>query len=74
MDGPLALIVEGDANTIRRLVQNMLFNALKYTERGGVTVSGGEEKKSCWVVVKDSGPGFLVEPDGPIAEGLREPI
>ena len=68
--GPTALQVEGDALKVRRLVQNLLFNALKYTERGGVTVTWGEEKESWWVIVKDTGPGIMAGPGAPIAERL----
>lgn len=71
-EGPPSLKVEGDAGKLRRLVQNLLFNALKYTEKGGVTVLWGEEKASWWVAVKDTGPGLLAGPSAPIAAGLKE--
>ena len=71
-EGPPSLKVEGDANKLRRLVQNLLFNALQYTEDGGVTVSWGVEKQSWWVAVKDTGPGILAGPSAPIAAGLKE--
>jgi signal transduction histidine kinase len=38
-NGPGALTVEGDAEKVRRLLKNLLLNALKYTEQGGVSVS-----------------------------------
>lgn len=71
-EGPASLNVEGDAGKLRRLVQNLLFNALKYTEHGGVTVSWGEEKESWWVIVKDTGPGLMAGTGAPIAAGLKE--
>jgi signal transduction histidine kinase len=71
-EGPASLPVEGDAGKMRRLVQNLLFNALKYTEEGGVTVKWGEEQNSWWVSVKDTGPGVLAGPSAPIAAGLKE--
>ncbi|MEO6876819.1 MAG: sensor histidine kinase [Opitutaceae bacterium] len=70
--GPATLMVEGDAVKVRRLVQNLLFNALKYTEQGGVTVSWAEEKDRWWVIVKDTGPGLLDGPGAPIAARLTE--
>ena len=71
-EGPPCLNVEGDAAKLRRLVQNLLFNALKYTEEGGVTVLWGEEKESWWVTVKDTGPGMMAGPSAPIAARLKE--
>lgn len=71
-DGPQPLNVAGDAGKVRRLVQNLLFNALKYTEHGGVTVSWGEEKESWWVIVKDTGPGLLAGPGAPVTSQLSE--
>jgi signal transduction histidine kinase len=64
--GPTALQVEGDAVKTRRIAQNLLLNAIKYTEQGGVRVSweevtAGELER--WVLsVQDTGPGFA---DGP---------
>lgn len=37
--GPPALHVEGDAVKTRRIAQNLLLNAIKYTEQGSVRVS-----------------------------------
>ena len=70
--GPGALPVEGDARKVRRLLQNLLFNALKYTEVGGVTVSWGREGGHWWLMVKDTGPGLSGGPAAPLAVKLRE--
>ncbi|MEO7597918.1 MAG: HAMP domain-containing sensor histidine kinase [Opitutus sp.] len=71
-DGPALLHVEGDAGKLRRLVQNLLANGLKYTAVGGVTVSWGEESENWWVIVKDTGPGLMAGPSAPIVEGMKE--
>lgn len=71
-EGPANLPVEGDAGKLRRLVQNLLLNGLKYTVEGGVLVSWGEDKESWWVRVKDTGPGLMAGPGAPIAAGLKE--
>lgn len=74
--GPPALHVEGDAVKTRRIAQNLLLNAIKYTEQGGVRVSweevtAGELER--WVLaVQDTGPGFADGPVTPIAHALKE--
>jgi signal transduction histidine kinase len=71
-EGPATLNVAGDAAKVRRLVQNLLFNALKYTHQGGVTVNWGEEKESWWLTVKDTGPGLKAGPGAPVATELSD--
>jgi signal transduction histidine kinase len=70
--GPAQLPVEGDAEKVRRVAKNLLVNALKYTESGGVMVSWGEEKENWWLMVKDTGPGMLTEAGTSMADGLQE--
>lgn len=70
--GPRALSVDGDPLKVRRLLQNLLLNALKYTERGGVTVSVGAEPENWWLMIKDTGPGLLAGPGAPIVLGLKQ--
>jgi signal transduction histidine kinase len=75
-EGPAALPVLGDAAKVRRIAQNLLLNALKYTEQGGVTVfwgGGGGGDKERWVLsVRDTGPGFHAGPGAPLAGALEE--
>ena len=60
------LPVEGDAVKVRRIAQNLLLNALKYTERGGVLVTWGDtvaRDDGRWVLtIEDSGPGLSCRP------------
>jgi signal transduction histidine kinase len=56
-----AIVVETDALRVRRILGNLLSNALKYTPSGGhvdVSVRRGERVE---VTVQDSGPGVAVE-------------
>ena len=71
-EGPGRLSVEGDADKVRRVAKNLLVNALKYTEAGGVTVSWGEEKENWWLMVKDTGPGMVSGAGEPLKAGLQE--
>jgi len=72
MSGPASLAVDGDADKVRRLLKNLLINALKYTAQGGVTVSWKEEKRNWWVTVKDTGPGLLTGPGASLLVGMQD--
>jgi signal transduction histidine kinase len=73
--GPDALGVEGDAIKVRRIAQNLVLNALKYTRSGGVTIAwedhpAGDTRR--WHFrVEDTGPGFHAGPGAPIADALN---
>ncbi len=74
-DGPPELWVEGDDVKVRRIAQNLLFNAIKYTEDGGVNVTWGDSRgndQDRWMIrVADTGPGFHAGPGSPIAGALE---
>lgn len=75
-DGPASLPVQGDRVKIRRVVQNLAINALKYTREGGVTVTWAETRESDaerWLVrVQDTGPGFHIAPGGPLVAEVKK--
>lgn len=75
-EGPAPFVVEGDAVKVRRLVQNLVINAVKYTRQGGVTVSWGEsasdDGKRWMVSIQDTGPGFATGPGTPLVGALEQ--
>jgi signal transduction histidine kinase len=75
-EGPDQLMVEGDRTKITRILQNLVLNAVKYTERGGITVtwqaedaSPGESWSFC---VQDTGPGLDAGPGAPLAQQMYD--
>lgn len=74
-DGPASLVIEGDPVKIRRIAQNLLLNALKYTHRGGVTLSWGDSRdndaKRWMLTVQDTGPGFHAQ-GSPMVQALKD--
>jgi signal transduction histidine kinase len=80
-DGPPGFAIEGDAVKIRRIAQNLILNAVKYTRQGGITVTWGdsadEDPKRWSLTIQDTGPGFHSDSGQPLAEVLdpaREPL
>jgi signal transduction histidine kinase len=76
MQGPDSMRVHGDRAKIQRILQNLLLNALKYTQSGGVTVIWGAGKSgetNDWMFcVQDTGPGLDAGPGAPLARQLYE--
>jgi signal transduction histidine kinase len=68
--GPDSLMVQGDAAKVRRIVQNLVFNALKYTETGGLVLSWEANETRWWIIVEDTGPGLRAGPTSPIADSI----
>ncbi|HEV7610696.1 MAG TPA: HAMP domain-containing sensor histidine kinase [Steroidobacteraceae bacterium] len=80
-DGPDGFAADGDAVKIRRIGQNLLLNAVKYTHSGGIAVSWGDsapEDPRRWALyITDTGPGFHTDSGQPIAamlESSSEPM
>jgi signal transduction histidine kinase len=73
--GPGGLAVEGDEVKIRRIAQNLILNAVKYTNRGSITVSWGEsaaDDPHRWMLsIEDTGPGFHSSSGQPLAQVLE---
>ncbi len=72
--GPPGFAADGDAVKIRRIGQNLLLNAVKYTRTGGITVSWGnsapDDPKRWLLCIRDTGPGFHSDSGQPLAAAL----
>ncbi|HSO01785.1 MAG TPA: HAMP domain-containing sensor histidine kinase, partial [Gaiellaceae bacterium] len=64
-----SLGVRGDADRLRQLVDNLISNAIKYSDSGGeVMVEARAGDGEVVVRVRDAGPGILPEHHGQIFE------
>jgi signal transduction histidine kinase len=75
-DGPTEFAADGDAIKIRRIAQNLILNAVKYTQQGGITVKWGDsdrnDAKRWELCVTDTGPGFHTSSGQPLATALEK--
>ncbi len=55
---PTSTVVESDPIFLRRIAQNLISNAIKYTERGGVLVGVRRRGQRAWMDVLDTGIGI----------------
>ncbi len=73
--GEAPLMVDGDPAKIQRIVQNLVLNALKVTERGGVKVTweaSDNERRPQWALcIQDTGPGFKSGSATPLERALK---
>jgi signal transduction histidine kinase len=74
-EGPPGFAADGDAVKIRRIAQNLVLNAVKFTRDGGITVSWGDsdahDPKRWELCVTDTGPGFHSNSGKPLAGALE---
>lgn len=55
------LCVFSDANLLERMLSNLISNAIRYTERGGILVSARTRGKQVLIEVRDTGIGIPAE-------------
>ncbi|HEY2530016.1 MAG TPA: sensor histidine kinase [Xanthobacteraceae bacterium] len=75
-EGPPGFPTDGDEVKIRRIAQNLLLNALKFTPSGGITVTWGDsavhDPKRWELCIKDTGPGIHSGSDKPLTRALEK--
>jgi signal transduction histidine kinase len=75
-EGPPGFAADGDAVKIRRIAQNLMLNAVKYTRDGGITVKWGDsapdDPKRWELCVTDTGPGLHTDSGKPLADALEK--
>lgn len=76
LTGPHALPVQGDEVKLRRVAQNLLLNAVKYTRRGEIVLSwdtcDAQDAGRWYFQVHDTGPGLEPSSALPIVDALGE--
>jgi CheY-like chemotaxis protein len=65
-DGSLPRFVVGDEGKLRQVLINLLGNAVKFTEKGAVTLRACWSGGRCWFEVEDTGAGISDEERGTI--------
>lgn len=50
-----------DQDKMRQVILNLVDNAIKYTEKGGITIKAGAENGKCRVEISDTGEGMEKE-------------
>ncbi|MGJ8605194.1 MAG: PAS-domain containing protein [Marivita sp.] len=64
-------VVDSDPSYLRRIVQNLLTNAIRYTDSGRVVVGARRNGDSVRIEVWDTGPGIAEEDQNAIFEEFR---
>lgn len=55
------IIINGDEGRIEQILQNVIDNALRYTESGGISIALQKEGKMCVTIISDTGKGIPQE-------------
>ncbi|PZR09135.1 MAG: hybrid sensor histidine kinase/response regulator [Archangium gephyra] len=64
--------VRGDASRIRQIINNLVGNAVKFTDRGSVRVKVTRQGDQIYMRVVDTGPGIAPEHQGRIFEAFEQ--
>lgn len=69
---PSRLTVRSDPVHFRRILGNLIENAIRYTERGGVLVACRRRQNKTWIEVWDTGIGIPVDKTTEIFEEFKQ--
>lgn len=58
---PLQVCLRTDSTLLARVLRNLISNAIKFTEEGGVTISAEKVQSEVRIMVSDTGPGIPIE-------------
>lgn len=72
VQGDRDLVVQTDAAKVRRIAQNLLVNAIKYTISGEVRIDWELAKPSWLLRIEDTGPGIQDVIGSPVAQELDD--
>jgi CheY-like chemotaxis protein/CHASE3 domain sensor protein len=72
LDPALPATIETDAQRLDQVLKNLISNALKFTERGAVTVHIRPQAERIEFAVQDTGIGIASEQQGIIFEAFRQ--
>ncbi len=71
---PARVVIKTDAAKVKQILTNLVSNAIKFTEKGGVIVElkPGEKDGGCVIAVRDTGIGIRAEDQQLIFEEFRQ--
>lgn len=69
--GTEPIMVTADIGKIKQVISNLVDNAIKYTEKGGVTVSTSVSGNTAHIEIKDTGVGIAPEEIGKLFEKFK---
>ncbi|MES2878233.1 MAG: PAS domain S-box protein [Pseudomonadota bacterium] len=69
---PCGVIARTDPTLLRRILDNLLANAIRYTQQGGVLIACRRHQGKLWIEVWDTGIGIAPDQTGIIFEEFRQ--
>jgi len=69
---PAPMVVSSDPLLLELILRNLISNAIKYTERGGVTIECREQAEAALIEVTDTGRGIPKDKFNEIFEDFRQ--